>query len=92
MAQPRPWIREIIEVLLDLGGEGSLNAIYEEISQRKLMDFSSTTWRNTVRRTIEEYSSDTTYFHTRKKTTEDDIFYAPKGLGEGYWAIREILS
>ncbi|GHO52883.1 HNH endonuclease [Ktedonobacter robiniae] len=89
MPQPRLWINEIIDALIDLGGEGTLKAIYEQISKRGIMNLEHAHWQATVRRTIEQHSSDTKSFHTIKNSDEDDIFYAPKGLSAGHWAIRK---
>jgi energy-coupling factor transporter ATP-binding protein EcfA2 len=87
--QPQTWLNEVVEALIDLGGEGSLKAIYEQITVRKRKHLPNPNWSSSVRRTLEHYSSDTTTFRTRKGSVEEDIFYAPKGLGAGYWAIRK---
>jgi hypothetical protein len=64
MSQPKLWINEIIDTLIDLGGEGSLEAINEQIAKRNVMNFYPN-WPHTVRRTIEEHSSDTQSFHSK---------------------------
>src|SRR6266480_8141399 len=89
MPQPRPWLDEIIDALRDLGGEGSLNAIYEQISKRNIMTLDSANWQAAIRRTLEAHSSDTRTFRTIQQSPENDLFLAPKGLNSGYWAIRE---
>ena len=89
MPQKKPWLSEILDVLLKLGGKAYLKEIYREIANRKRMDLTSPSWRNTIRRTIFSHSSDTKYFHTIGSKDAQDIFYAPKGMGAGFWAIRE---
>jgi predicted HNH restriction endonuclease len=90
MAQPRSWVNEVFDVLAELGGQGTLSAIYARIVQRNRMNLESNNWQMVVRKTIQEHSSDALFFHTMKKTEEDDLFFAPKGMGAGFWAIREI--
>ena len=87
MPQPRPWLDEIIDALEELEGQGSLADIYATIANRKIMDFETNlNWNAAVRRTIEQHSSDSDAF---TGNLEDDLFYAPKGKGAGYWAIRD---
>jgi putative restriction endonuclease len=58
MAQPRPWVEEVLDVLGELGGEGTLEDIYGVIRSRGIMDLTgSVDWRATVRRTIQQHST-----------------------------------
>ncbi|ABR50372.1 putative restriction endonuclease [Alkaliphilus metalliredigens QYMF] len=82
MAQEKSWLSEIIEVLNELGGEGTLQDIYMRLEERKHMDFTKT-WRNTVRRTIYDNSSDSDGYKGR------DVFYSVSGKGEGIWGLNE---
>ena len=87
MAQPRPWVEEVLDVLGELGGEGTLEDIYRVIRSRSVMDLTgSVDWRATVRRTIQQHSSASDAFSGKPG---DDIFIPPRGLGGGYWAIRD---
>lgn len=43
-------------------------------------------WNAAVRRVIEQHSSDS---HAFSGKVEDDLFYAPKRKGAGYWVIRD---
>ena len=87
MAQPRPWVEEVLDVLGELGGEGTLEDIYGVIRSRSVMDLTgSVDWRATVRRTIQQHSSASDAFSGKPG---DDIFIPPRGLGGGYWAIRD---
>lgn len=86
MTQPRLWVDEIREALSSLGGSASLSDIYAQIWQRNNMDFvENPHWRDAVRRTIQQHSSDSTIF---TGIPADDIFWAPLGLGAGIWALR----
>lgn len=85
MAQPKPWLDEIIDVLKDLGGHGYYKDIYERIKQRGIMDFNANKhWKQAIQQGIELHSSDSTVF----KGT-DDIFYAVEGKGKGHWGLRD---
>jgi putative restriction endonuclease len=87
MAQPRPWVEEILDVMGELGGEGALDDIYGVIRSRGVMELTdSVDWRATVRRTIQQHSRASDAFSGKPG---DDIFFPPRGLGDGYWAIRD---
>lgn len=63
MAQPRPWLDEIIDALKELGGHGTLHDIAERIVERKVMNFEENPiFRDRVRGTIYNHTSDGTYF------------------------------
>ncbi len=84
MAQPRPWVREVIDALRDLGGEGSLSEIYTQIRKRSKMNFAvNSEWEATVRNTIETHSSDSESFRHKR-----DYFKSVFGIGSGHWALR----
>jgi putative restriction endonuclease len=87
MAQPRPWVEDVLDVLGELGGEGALEDIYGLVGSRSVMDLTgSVDWRATIRGTIQQHSSASDAFTGRRG---DDIFIPPRGLGGGYWAIRD---
>jgi hypothetical protein len=78
MAQPRPWVEEVLDALGELGGEGKLDDIYGMIHRRSVMDLTgSVDWRATVRRTIQQHSSASDAFSGK---AGDDIFIPPRGL------------
>jgi putative restriction endonuclease len=86
MAQPRPWVEEVLDVLGELGGHGSLEEIYEVVRNRGVMELTgSVDWRATVRRTIQQHSSARDAFTGKP---EHDMFNPLHGLGQGYWEIR----
>lgn len=78
------WVDYVRQALEELGGVAHLNDIYrkiESIHDEPLSD----TWQNTVRRTLQQHSSDTrTYRHSYA-----DLFQSADGLHQGVWALRE---
>jgi hypothetical protein len=80
VAEERTWKDEVRNALEALGGEAHLSEIYDHIedtTSRKLAE----TWRATVRRTLQRYSSDTETFRG-----DEDLFCR---LDRGYWGLRE---
>ena len=84
MTQPRLWLDEIKDALRELGGKGHLQDIYRKIQQRNRMNLDYATWENTIRRTIEQHSSDSDAFEGRS-----DDFYSVEGIGKGVWGLRD---
>ena len=71
--------------LLELGGQGHLSEINQEIEEftgDSLLGL--TDWDAIVRRTIQENSSDTKSYRGKL-----DLFYSVEGLGKGIWGLRE---
>ncbi|MCR8982759.1 HNH endonuclease [Brevibacillus laterosporus] len=88
MAQPRPWLDEIIDALKELGGKGTLNEIAQKIVDRDIMDFKANpNYRNKIRGTLYNHSSDSTHFKSEIRG-EKDIFYSVAGIGKGHWGLR----
>lgn len=82
------WVNEIIKALKKLGGVGKLHEIYEQVKKNSEIDLSSyTDWKSQVRKHIYLHSSDCDIFKG-----EDDLFYAVKGKGKGYWGLRDFKS
>ncbi len=85
MAQPKPWIEEIVEAMTELGGKAQYKKLYEKIKKRDQMNFlANPNWTAAIRQTIEYHSSDSSVFKPNKK----DIFYSVNGLGHGTWGLR----
>jgi len=81
------WLDAIKEALEELGGKGSLEDIYkkvQEIGHKKLSIEKCDTWRDTIRQTIYDHSSDSESFRSGV-----DIFCH---LGHGIWGLRDMLS
>ncbi len=88
MAQPRPWLDEIIDALTELGGHATLNEIAEKILERNIMDFEANpSFRERIRGTIYNHSSDGTYYKG-EVGGKKDIFYSVNGIGKGHWGLR----
>jgi len=88
MTQPRPWLDEVIDALVDLGGHGTLQDITERIVDRNVMDFKANpNFDARIRSTIYNHSSDGTYYKG-EVGGEKDIFYSVAGIGNGHWGYR----
>ncbi|MED3871980.1 HNH endonuclease [Priestia megaterium] len=89
MHEQNQWVHEVIEVLKEIGGKGTLLEIYEKIKERKKIDLSNyTDWKAQVRKNIYLYSSDTDIFKF-SSGGEKDIFHSISGKGKGLWGLRE---
>ena len=87
MAQPRPWVTEIVDTLHDLGGEADLEQIDRRIHLRAKMNFASNrNWKARVRGTIEIHSSDSEAYVQRNS----DLFQSVFGIREGRWRLRDL--
>ncbi|MBS20691.1 MAG: hypothetical protein CL739_01170 [Chloroflexi bacterium] len=71
-------IDTIIMAMEELGGKGTLRQIYSEVNQIERTPYPS------IRRTIYQHSSECDIYENKYS----DIFYAPRGKGKGFWAIR----
>ncbi|HFK1769207.1 TPA: restriction endonuclease [Bacillus paranthracis] len=88
MAQPRPWLDEIVDALKELGGHGTLHEIGDKILERNVMNFAENpTFRDRIRGTIYNHTSDGTYFKDEVGGSED-IFYSVAGIGKGHRGLR----
>ena len=74
----------VIIVLQNLGGKGRYSDIYSEYE--RVSGSRLTAGRKAgIRRTIENYSSDSMNYNRR-----GDYFYSVHGLGEGVWGLRNM--
>lgn len=71
------WKSEIVESLKSLGGEATLEEIYEEVKARDNKVITKT-YQNTIRGTIYKKSSDSQDFQGG-----EDLFYTVDGKGNG---------
>ncbi|MFQ3596683.1 MAG: hypothetical protein SNJ63_11310 [Sphingomonadaceae bacterium] len=76
------WVDDVHQVLYELGGQASLHMIYKHVAARRLAAGRTVpkSLEATIRRTIEDYSSDSANFRGV------DLF---ANVGRGEWAIRE---
>lgn len=77
------WVDDVRASLVALGGSASLHAIYRDVEARRRKGNRSLprTLEATVRRTLEDHSSDSANFRSA------DLF---KNIGRGEWALRNI--
>lgn len=82
LMQKRKWVDIIIQAFKNLGGKSKYKNLYTEIERIAFIQGYSLTsqWKASVRKTIEDHSSDSDNFKS------DDLF---KKLGYGYWGMRE---
>lgn len=84
--KPKTWVDEIVEALIELGGHGFLNDIYDRIEDRiiegKCLKTLTPRWHETVRRIIELNSMDSLSYNGKH-----NIFYAVDGIGKGHWGL-----
>lgn len=86
----RTYLSEIITVLKELGGEGSLSQIYSMIKKRNKLPYIHTNpaWERQVSSEIQRHSSDTKSFIEGN----DDLFYSVDGIRKGIWGLRDYNS
>lgn len=79
------WTEDIVTAFKNLGGTARYVDLYEEICRIRtdLPD----SWRNGVRRQIQDQSSDSDGFKGGK-----DLFFSVEGLGRGVWGLRSYLE
>ncbi len=79
------WATDLAEVLLARGGRARLKQIYNDVEELRRTAGRSIpkTIEATVRRTLENHSSD-----SHNYTGGADLFCMPDGKGEGIWALR----
>ncbi len=79
------WLEDTVQALKNLEGISSLGDLYDEVERirQKPLPISS---QAIIRRTLETYSSDSQVFGG------NDIFYSAKGIGNGIWGLRSLLS
>jgi len=78
------WEKEIVEVLTELGGEAHYSDIYQLVQERGLKNLTPS-WKSAVRQCIERFSSDSEVYKEGNK----DLFYSVRGIGAGYWGLRD---
>lgn len=88
MRKHNKWFTAILAALVKLGGEGTLEEIYNEVERSntiKLSDY--TDWKVQIRKNIYLHSSDCDIFQG-VPDDENDLIYAPEGKGKGRWGLR----
>lgn len=75
------WLDIIVHIMEDIGGLAKYEDLYAKIEATYPSRLTSA-WKATVRRTIEDHSSDSNNFRGK------DVFYSVGGLGSGTWGLR----
>ena len=78
------WRDDVVKGLKAIGGNGSLEKIYNAVKEVRSNPLPKS-WQAIIRRELEYNSSDSDIFQERF-----DLFYSVKGIGQGYWGLREI--
>lgn len=80
----KTWADDLVVALENIGGEGYLHSIYKEVERIRRTAGRSVppSFEATVRRTLEDHSSDSDNFRGR------DLFQMKLGKGAGFWALR----
>lgn len=79
MEPQKPWIAEIVEAFRTLGGAARYSDLYEYISRTTKRELTAQ-WKATIRRTVEDHSSDSKNFRAQ------DLF---QHLSHGFWSLRD---
>ncbi|MFU0831709.1 MAG: HNHc domain-containing protein [Oscillospiraceae bacterium] len=78
------WLDEVIAAMKELGGDANYTDLYRQIEKRGNIDLSKRKhWKDRVRTTIEEFSSDSKAYNGKK-----DMFFSVEGIGKGHWGLR----
>jgi hypothetical protein len=87
MSSNGTWRGDVQWALERLGGEAALEKIYREVASIRKQARRSLprTIEATIRRTLEDHSSDSDNFRG------DNLFCMPYGKGAGVWALRPSL-
>ncbi|MGA5681365.1 HNH endonuclease [Bacillus bombysepticus] len=88
MKNNNPWLNEIIEILTDLDGAGTLSQIKTKVMERNNIDLSKYQNKQSIGAQIRK----TIYYHSSECDIykgEQDLFYAVNGKGNGCWGLRD---
>lgn len=80
------WVDDITQALKNLDGIAHRKEIIEEVKRIRSEPLPKSIIQ-TVQRTIQNHSSDSTTFNTAN--LEKDIFFSVQGIGSGYWGLRD---
>lgn len=78
------WVDDVVAALKSLGGRARLHRIYEQVEKQRRDAGRSVppSLEATVRRTLEDFSSESANFRG------EDLFTMPEGPGAGLWALK----
>lgn len=78
------WVTDITSALGNLGGVAAYADLYREIARIRPAHQLTKSWQASVRRTVEQHSSDSKIF------IGEDLFYSVDGIGAGKWGLRAL--
>lgn len=81
------WKEDIVQALINLGGESHYEPLYAEIKKIRGEDNLSKSWKEITRRNIQYHSSDSSVYKGK-----ENLFYTVEGIGSGTWGLRNFLS
>ncbi|WP_144467670.1 HNH endonuclease [Bacillus toyonensis] len=87
MKNNNPWLNEIIEILTELDGAGTLSQIKTKVMERNNIDLSKYQHEQSIGAQIRK----TIYYHSSECDIykgEQDLFYAVNRKGNGCWGLR----
>jgi 5-methylcytosine-specific restriction enzyme A len=88
--QKNKWLNVIIPALNKLGGQATLEQIYQQIVDSNTIDLDTyTDWKAQIRKNIYLHSSDTDIFK-HIPGSEYDLFFSVEGRGKGNWGLRSM--
>jgi HNH endonuclease len=79
------WTEDIVAAIAALGGTGSYDDIYSEVT--RIRRDLPPSWKEIIRRRIQDLSSDSVGFKRG-----EDLFFSVEGLGRGVWGLREMVK
>lgn len=79
------WLDDITSAYGNLGGVARYDDLYQEVARIR-GGVLPASWREIVRRTVQDHSSDSEGFDGV------DLFYSVEGVGAGVWGLRSALK
>lgn len=83
MVMKKTWLDWIVEAMTQLGGNAIYEDLYHQIQLIRPPLFTKQ-WKASVRKTIENNSSDSDNFGENNQ----DVFKSIGGKGSGHWGLR----
>jgi Negative regulator of replication initiationR len=79
------WIDDIVEAMTALGGQASYGELYKKVREIRAASGRSLppSTDAIIRREVENHSSASEAY-----THKSDLFYPPRGVGAGIWALK----
>ena len=86
-----PYVADLIEILRPHKAVGlhrsQITRSLQQIRRKKGLPIAEA-MDKAVQSSLQRHAKDYAGFKKRNAPESDDLFYAPKGMGRGYWAVR----